>query len=40
MKTYPIGSPPETAGLYILTNRKTGHIYIGQSGNLRRRYNE
>jgi hypothetical protein len=40
MKKYPIGSPPETAGLYILTNRKTGQIYIGRSINLRRRYAE
>lgn len=40
MKTYPIDSPPQNPGIYALSNRVTGQIYIGKSVNLHRRYAE
>lgn len=38
--TYRLDSPPRTSGIYALKNIRTGHIYIGQTFNLLRRYSE
>lgn len=40
MQMYPLSSPPSLPGIYALTNRLTGQIYIGKSNDLRRRYQE
>lgn len=40
MKTYSLASVPTCAGLYYLTNKRTGEIYVGQSNGLRRRHIE
>lgn len=40
MKTYSLGNPPSIAGLYYLTNKKTGQVYVGKSNDFKRRYFE
>lgn len=39
MKPYPL-TGPEGCGVYIVRNRTTGQVYVGQSVDLRRRYAE
>lgn len=38
--SYPLVGPPSKSGIYILKNKSTGHLYVGQSADLRRRYGE
>lgn len=40
MKTYSLGSAPTCAGIYYLTNKQSGHIYVGKTTSLRRRLAE
>lgn len=40
MTTYPFASPPPSPGVYLIRNTQTGQVYIGQSMDLRRRFNE
>lgn len=40
MLAYPLTGPSSETGLYIIKNRNTGHVYVGQSVDLRRRYQE
>ncbi len=40
MKTYSLASVPTCAGIYYLTNKLTGEVYVGQSLSLRRRHAE
>lgn len=40
MKTFTLTSPPPHAGIYVLRNTSTGELYVGQTVNLRRRYQE
>jgi hypothetical protein len=40
MKRYSLATPPTCAGIYLITNKRTKQIYVGQSVGLRRRYNE
>lgn len=40
MTTFPMASPPSGPGIYLLSNRKLGKAYVGQSLNLHRRYGE
>lgn len=37
---YPLYGPPPRPGLYFIKNRKTHQIYVGQTVDLGRRYNE
>jgi hypothetical protein len=40
MKTFSFASPPRASGVYKIHNTKTGQYYIGQSADLRRRFQE
>jgi len=40
MKTYSFATPPHHPGIYVLKNVVTGHLYIGRSMDLARRYAE
>lgn len=40
MTTYQISLPPEAAGIYMLLNQTAKRLYIGQTGNFRRRFAE
>lgn len=37
---YPLSPIPKNPGIYALKNKKTGHVYIGQSVDLNRRHAE
>lgn len=40
MKTYPLDGPPRLPGVYLLHNKTSGHLYVGQAKNLHRRWLE
>ncbi len=40
MKTFPLVGPLDQPGIYAVINNRTGHLYIGRSMSLRRRYAE
>lgn len=40
MNTYPLSPIPSHGGVYAIKNNKTGHVYIGRSIDLSRRFNE